>query len=127
MNGGLFFRLLRLPIKKYYAQQCNIWPSIVSTQSARDENTSAKRGRIEQVLDKLKSFLHCSEKDATDIYDDYPSVRSIEYIPKVKENINILQRYGVTADTIINNAFVLIMEKGNTCEHELHISRLLVK
>lgn len=105
----LRFRNL-LFIRKSWALSRN---SVCVTSTEYVESVRAYSKHMNIVLQALKHFLKCSQEKAFGIYDDFPSVRSIEMIPGMKENIELLQRLGVTSEALVDNPFILIMNKGN--------------
>lgn len=64
------------------------------------------------VLNALRQLLTCTESKALNIYDQFPSIRSIDTMSTVGNNIDILMKRGVTTETIIENPFLLIMTEG---------------
>lgn len=78
----------------------------------RFDYTKAYGKQINTVLRTLQRTLKCSQEEAFAIFDDFPSTRSIEAVPGLKQNIKTLHEFGVTSESIIENAFVLILTKG---------------
>lgn len=64
------------------------------------------------ILNSLRQLLTCTESKAYSIYDQYPTIRSIDMMDKVGNNIDILMRNGVASETIIENPFLLVMNEG---------------
>lgn len=92
----------------------NIWKTIGNTQSTCSKNTSASDEHNLRVSNKLTQLLKCSNEKANAILNKIPSIRSKGKIPAVRQNINMLEAVGIELDTIHENCFLLIMDKGNS-------------
>lgn len=69
---------------------------------------------MKSIVQRLESILKCTQEKALEIYDDFPSVRSTESTTYIKVNVDILQKFGVADEEIIDNAYLLIMDKGKS-------------
>lgn len=85
---------------------------LINIQNDRTKKTFAFEPNMRSVLKTLRQLLTCTETKAHSIYDQFPSIRSIDMMSKVGDNIEILMQVGVTTETIIDNPFLLVMAKG---------------
>lgn len=65
------------------------------------------------VLDNIRQILACNEDKAHNIYDEFPSIRSMERMTKAKKNIELLMQYGSSMECITENPFLLVIDEGN--------------
>lgn len=89
------------------------WVDLVAIKNVRAKNSFAFEPNMKFVLKSLRQLLACNESKAYSIYDQFPTIRSIEMMTTVGNNIEILMANGVLTETIIDNPFLLVMTAGN--------------
>lgn len=89
------------------------WADLVAIESVRAKKSFAFEPNMKLVLKSLRQLLACTESKAYSIYDQFPTIRSIDMMAPVGNNIEILMQNGVLTDTIIENPFLLVMSAGN--------------
>lgn len=89
------------------------WVDLVVAQNVRAKKSFAFEPNMRFVLKSLRQLLTCTESKAYSIYDQFPTIRSIDMINTVGNNIEILMKCGITSETITENPFLLVMTEGN--------------
>lgn len=90
------------------------WIELSSIPNVRAKKSFAFEPNMTFVLKSLRKLLTCTESKAYNIYDRFPSIRSIDMMGNVGKNIEILMTHGVTSETIIDNPFLIVMTEGET-------------
>lgn len=90
------------------------WIELVAVQNVRAKKSFAFEPNMRFVLSSLRKLLTCTESKAYSIYDQFPSVRSIDMMNIVGNNIEILMKNGVSTETIIDNPFLIVMTEGKS-------------
>lgn len=88
------------------------WIQLVTVQNVRAKKSYAFEPQMKFVLNTLRQLLTCTESKAYSIYDRFPSIRSIDRMLTVGNNIEILMQNDIALETIIDNPFLLIMTEG---------------
>lgn len=89
------------------------WIDVVTVQNVRAEKSFAfDSNNMTFVLNSLRQLLTCTESKAYSIYDQFPTIRSIDMMNTVGNNIEILMKKGITSEVIIENPFLLVMTEG---------------
>lgn len=88
------------------------WIEIPAIQNVRAKKSFAFEPNMKIVLKSLRKLLACTESKAFTIYDQFPSIRSIDMMTNVGKNIEILIKNNITTDTIIDNPFLIVMNEG---------------
>lgn len=88
------------------------WVELTSVPNIRAKKSFAFEPNMRFVLKSLRKLLTCTESKAFNIYDRFPSIRSIDMMENVGNNIEVLMKYGVTSESIIDNPFLIVMSDG---------------
>lgn len=89
------------------------WVDLAVVQNVRARKSFAFEPNMRFVLKSLRQLLTCTESKAYSIYDQFPTIRSIDMLNTVGNNIDILMKCGITSETITENPFLLVMTAGN--------------
>lgn len=85
---------------------------LVSVPNVQRKKSYRFEPHMKSILQKLRTLLTCTESKAYSIYDQYPSIRSIDNMDIVRKNIEILTKNGISSQTIIDNPFLIVMNEG---------------
>lgn len=88
------------------------WINLNAIQNVRAKKSFAFESNMRNVLDSLRQLLTCTESKAYSIYDQFPSIRSIDMMSNVGNNIDILMKNSISSQSIIDNPFLLVMTEG---------------
>jgi hypothetical protein len=79
----------------------------------RDEETKLRvnPARIKHIIQCFKNFFDCSEEQARAMTVENKKLRQMT-LPSITENIEILFEYNVTAKTILENSWLLVIPKS---------------
>lgn len=85
---------------------------LVSVPNMRARKSYRFEPHMKSILKTLRTLLTCTESKAHSIYDQYPSIRSVDMMDTVGNNIEILIKNGISSETIIENPFLIVMNEG---------------
>lgn len=85
---------------------------LVSVPNVRAKKSFRLEPNTKSILETLRVLLTCTEDNAHRIYDQYPSIRSIDMMGTVGNNIEILMQNGISSETIIENPFLIVLTEG---------------
>lgn len=85
---------------------------LVSVSNVRAKKSYRLEPNMKSILKRLRMLLTVDEIKAYSIYDRFPSIRSIDMMSTVGNNIEILMKNGITSETIIDNPFLIVMNEG---------------
>ncbi|XP_055301881.1 transcription termination factor, mitochondrial-like [Sitodiplosis mosellana] len=100
------------------------WVDLVAIQNVRAKKSFAFEPNMRFVLKSLRQLLTCTESKAYSIYDQFPTIRSIDMMNTVGNNIEILMKNGISSETIIENPFLLVMTE-DVLQNKLDILNML--
>lgn len=86
--------------------------SISSIQNVYNKSFFVVDSKMESLLKNIRLTLSCSEKTALTVYQKFPSIRSFNAINRIKPNISLLLKNGVSKESIADNQFLLILKIG---------------
>lgn len=97
----------------HFSRSNRSWIDTIQVQNVvRAKKSFAFEPNMRFVLNSLRQLLTCTESKAYSIYDQFPTIRSIDMMDTVGNNIEILMKNGVASETIIENPFLLVMNEG---------------
>lgn len=76
-------------------------------------NSFAVESNMNLVIQNICLILPCSEQTALNIYQKFPSIRSVTALSRIKQNIQLLTDNGVSKELIADNPFLLNLEIGS--------------
>lgn len=86
--------------------------NVVTVQNVHEKNPYRFEPNMKLILNTLRTLLSCTERKAYSIWDQYPSIRSDDMTDRVGNNIKILMKNGISSETILENPFLIVMNKG---------------
>lgn len=117
--------LLKIPIVRKIQVQVlctnKSWIDVIPVQNIRAKKSFAFEPHMRFVLNSLRQLLTCTESRAYNIYDQFPTIRSIDKLTNVGNNIEFLMNKGVTSETVTDNPFLLILTEGK-CDAYISIN-----
>lgn len=99
-----------IQVRVFYSNKS--WIELPAIQNVRAKKSFAFEPNMRFVLNSLRKLLTCTESKAYSIYDQFPSIRSIDMMNTVGNNIEILMKNGISTETIIDNPFLIVMTEG---------------
>lgn len=108
LRKAVYFR--RIETRSKYLYQSF---DVATVQNIRTRKSFAFEANMRLVLQTIRQMLSCNEDKAYNIYDAFPSIRSMDTMTKVKTNIEVLMKRGVSMESITENPFLLVMDESN--------------
>lgn len=90
----------------------SIVDDVVTVQNVHEKKPYRFEPNMKSMLKTLRTLLQCTEKKAYSIWDQYPSIRSDDMMDTVGNNIEIFMNHGISSETLLENPFLIVMNKG---------------